>query len=242
MLYFAVVGLACFLVGVGKGALGGMLGALSTVLMALVMPVDKVLGLLLPLLLVADAFAVSFYWRQWDWRLVRWLLPGAILGITLSTWVITSAPTETLKLLIGIIILVFAVYRLFEDRLTLSFDYEPHNWHGLVAGAVAGFSSALANSGGPIISIYLLLQDLPPTVFAASSALFFGVANLIKIPYYYYARLFDWQRLWQVIWLVPLLPLGVWAGKWGATRIDKETFQKIILWLLIISAVLLILR
>jgi uncharacterized membrane protein YfcA len=68
-LFFVVVGLASFLVGVGKGGLGGMLGALATVLMAFVIPVDRVIGLMLPLLLFADVFAISFHWRRWDWRL-----------------------------------------------------------------------------------------------------------------------------------------------------------------------------
>lgn len=240
--YYLVVGLAFFVMGLGKGALGGMLGAFSTVLLAFVMPVDQVLGLMLPLLLLADVFAISFHWRRWNWRLVGLLLPGAIVGITIGTWVITAAPTDTLKLIVGSIVLVFALYRLIEDRLTFSFNYKPRYWHGLFAGSAAGFGSALATSGGPFVSMYLLLQDVPPRMFAASSALFFAVVNLIKVPYYVYAQLIDLGRLAQVAWVIPLPPLGVWVGRWGAERIDKATFQKIVLWLLVVTATLLILR
>jgi uncharacterized membrane protein YfcA len=62
------------------------------------------------------------------------------------------------------------------------------------------------------------------------------------VPYYIYGNLFDLQLLWQVLWLAPVVPLGVWAGKWTAARVDKATFEKIIVVLLIISALLLIFR
>jgi uncharacterized membrane protein YfcA len=93
-----------------------------------------------------------------------------------------------------------------------------------------------------MVSMYLLLQDISPRTFVASAALFFGVVNLIKVPYYLYARLLDLQLLWRVAWLAPLLPLGVWVGKWGAGRVDRATFERIIVLLLIVSATLLIVQ
>ncbi len=118
--------------------------------------------------------------------------------------------------------------------------YTGKDWHGLLAGTVTGFSSTLAHTGGPPVSIYLLLQGVPPRVFIGTSALFFLILNWIKVPYYFYARLFDFPRLLQVAWLLPLVPLGAWVGKWAAGMLSRQTFERVIVVLLGISGLLLV--
>jgi uncharacterized membrane protein YfcA len=239
-LFYVVTGFVAFLVGVAKGGLGGTLGALAVPIMTLVMPADRVIGLVLPILMFADVFAVGLHWGRWDRRLIILLIPGAVIGVTVGTLFITNAPTETLQKALGIIILLFAVYKLFERRILGSLEYVSRNWHGLLAGTVTGFSSALAHTGGPPVSIYLLMQDVMPSIFVATSALFFLILNWIKVPYYLYARLFDLNRLLGITWLMPLVPAGVWIGRWAADRVDKLTFERIIVGLLVVAAILLI--
>jgi uncharacterized membrane protein YfcA len=239
-LFFGMTAVVAFSIGVAKGGLGGTLAALATPMMALVMPADKVIGLILPILMFADIFAVALHWRGWNTKLVLLLLPGAVLGVTIGTLFITNVPTETLRTTLGIIILIFAVYRILESRILKSLNYQPRNWHGLIAGMITGFSSSLAHTGGPLASIYLLLQNISPTVFVGTSVAFFFILNWIKFPYYIYADLFDLGLLKQIAWLLPLVPLGVWTGKWAVTRVEKSTFDRIIVYLLIVSALLLI--
>lgn len=240
-LFFVMVALVAFIIGLSKGGLGGTLGALATPLMALVMPADRVIGLVLPILMLADIFAVALHWGRWNGRLVWLLIPGSILGVTIGTFFITNAPTRSLQIALGVIILLFAIYRISEKRILKSLKYQPCDWHGLLAGTVTGFSSALAHTGGPPVSIYLLMQEVTPRVFIATSAIFFLILNWIKVPYYFYARLFDFQKLWQIAWLLPLVPIGVWVGRWAAGKVNKEIFEQIIIALLVVTAVMLIL-
>lgn len=239
-LFYAVTGLVAFIIGLAKGGFGGTIGALATPLMALVLPHEPVIGTVLPLLMGADIFAVTAHWRGWNMRLILLLLPGAIVGVTVGTWIITNAPTETLRKALGVIVLLFVVYKLFEKRIMQAMTYEPHDWHGLIAGGITGFSSSLAHIGGPPVSIYLLLQDLVPGVFIATSALFFMILNWIKVPYYIYADLFDLHRIWQIAWLAPLIPAGVYTGKWAATRFEKATFERIIIAMLAVTGIFLL--
>lgn len=240
LLYLMVAAVA-FLIGLSKGGLGGTAGALATPILALVMPADEVIGLILPILILADIFAIALYWRRWNQRLVVLLLPGAIIGVTMGTFLITSAPTETLRTLLGIIILLLALYKILEKRILHLLVYKSRDWHGVVAGTVAGFSSALAHTGGPPVSIYLLMQEVTPQVFIATSLLFFMILNWIKVPYYYYADLFDFAQLRQIIWLLPVAPLGVFVGRWAIGRINAATFERIIVALLVVNAIVLIL-
>jgi hypothetical protein len=240
-LFFIMTGFVAFLIGLSKGGLGGTPGALATPLMMLVMPAKQVIGLLLPILMFADIFAVAVHWKRWDRRLVILLIPGAIVGVTLATYFIKNAPTRTIQAALGVIVLAFVLYILFEKRIFRAMHYQSHNWHGLVAGTVAGFSSGLAHTGGPPVSIYLLMQNISPSVFNATAALFFMILNWIKVPYYYYAGLFNWHRLFQVVWLLPLVPLGVWVGKRMSDRINKQVFDLVITILLAVAGLLLIL-
>jgi len=148
---FIVAAFVAFLIGLSKGGLGGTAGALATPLMALVLPADKVIGLILPVLMLADIFAMALHWGKWNSKLVLLLLPGAIVGVTIGTIFITNAPTETLRTLLGVIVLIFAVYKIFEKKILSVFTYKSKNWHGLVAGTITGFSSALAHTGGPLL-------------------------------------------------------------------------------------------
>lgn len=239
-LLLVIAAVVVFLIGLSKGGLGGGAGALATSMLALVLPADKVVGLLLPILMFADIFAVAFHWRRWNRRLVLLLLPGAVVGVTVGTLFLANAPTETLRTLLGILVLIFAAYKIFEQRTLRWINYKSRNWHGLLAGTASGFSSALAHSGGPPVRIYLLMQDVKPAVFVASSALFFSIVNWIKVPYYFYAQLLDFERLRQFVWLLPLVPLGVWFGRWAVYRVRPQAFERVIVGLLAINGILLI--
>ena len=229
-----------FMISLSKGGLGGMLGALGTPMLVLVMPANEVLGLLLPILLLADAFALVMHWKKWNGRLVWLLIPGAVVGVTVGTYFIANAPTNALKLGLAVITLVFVFYKLIEKRLLASLKYEDRPWHGWLAGTVGGFASSLAHSGGPPISMYLLMQDLTPGVFNATSVLFFAILNWIKVPYYLYIHLIDFRQLWQIAWIAPIIPIGVWFGHWIGDRISKEVFDGIMVALLLLTALLLI--
>jgi len=238
--FYMMLAFVAFLIGLAKGGFGGMLGSLATPLLALVMPADQVIGLVLPILMVADLFAVAMHWRRWQGRLILLLLPGAIVGVTIGTLFITNAPTEALRLALGVIVLTFAIFKLFEKRVMKNLQYVAKNWHGLLAGTVTGFSSALAHTGAPPVSIYLLTQQVAPQVFIGTSVLFFFILNWIKVPYYLYADLFDFARILKIFWVLPVVLAGAFYGRWLSDRFKKETFEKVIVGFLIVAAIMLI--
>ena len=229
-----------FLIGLAKGGFGGMLGALAVPLMALVMPAREAIGVVLPILMFADVFAVASHWRKWNIKLVFLLIPGAILGVTIGTIFITNAPSDILRKFLGVIVLLFSIYKLLESRILKSIQYAGKNWHGIVFGTITGFSSSLAHTGGPPVSIYLLLQDIKPRMFIATSALFFMILNWIKVPFYLYANMFNFEILLSYTWLIPIVPLGVLVGRWFSVRVSKKVFEKIIVILLCVAGLMLL--
>jgi hypothetical protein len=228
------------LISMSKGGLGGMAGTLSAPLMSLVLPPDQVLGLVLPIMLLADIFAVALHWRRWNKRLVAILLPGAIIGVTIGTYFVINVSPQVLKIGLAVISLLFVAYKLVEKRIFASLQYMEKGWHGWLAGTTAGFTSAIAHSGVPPISIFLMLQNVTPRVFIATSVLFYAILNWIKVPYYYFTGLFNLERILSNLWLLPIVPFGVWFGRWLVTKVSKQVFDYIILGLLVITAFILI--
>jgi len=242
ILFYIAVAVACFLTGLSKGGLGGMMGAIITPLLALAMPTNIAIGLLLPILILADIFALVAHWRRWDTRQALILLSGALIGVTIGTFVLTNLSTVALRRGLGILVLFFLVYRLFEKRILVSIPYYPRKWHGVLAGSVSGFTSTLAHAGGPAITIYMLIQQIKPVTFVATSVLFFAVLNWIKVPYYLYAGLIRFDVLTKIIWFTPLVPLGVWVGKYLIDRINRIWFERVVILFLLISGLLLLFR
>jgi uncharacterized membrane protein YfcA len=239
--FIIMLSLVAVIIGLAKGGMGGILGSLATPLLSLVMPPGQVLGLLLPLLMLADLPAVWLYWRQWEWKWIRLMLPGAVFGILLGTIFVISVPGRTLQVVLGVIVLLFTFYKVMEKRILAVWHYQTRTWHGVIAGTLSGVSSALAHNGGPPVAIYLLMQDgMSIPGFNATCAIFFAILNLIKLPFYFYAGLFDGQLLLSVLWVVPLLPLGVWIGIWVSRRLDQRVYEGAIVALLGLTAVLLI--
>jgi len=240
-LIIVLFGIACFLIGFSKAGVGGATGFLMTPLLALALPVKVVVGLLLPVLMIGDIFTLAVYWRRWRLSIVRILLVGALAGVALAMLVLVNTSGELLKKGLAALAIIFVIYRLLEKRLLSRMTYHSKPWHALLGGSVGGFASTLANAGGPPITVYLLLQRLDPPTYIASSALFFAVLNWIKLPLFLAGGLIDFELLRSLLWLTPLVPVGVWVGRKMVKVINREVFDGLILFFLAVSAFFLLL-
>ncbi|MDQ2692776.1 MAG: sulfite exporter TauE/SafE family protein [Chloroflexota bacterium] len=233
----AVLGL---LVGVAKGGFGG-LGALLTPILALVLPVASAVGVLLPMLMVGDAFAVYMYWKEWDLDLVKRMLPAGVVGVLAGTALLAWLPPDGLRIVLSIFVLMLVAYRFVSDRIQ-AIRYRPRAWHAPAAGFLAGIASGMFNNGGPAFSSYLLLQKLTARPFIATSAIYFALLNLIKVPGFLYTGVLDLPLLFSLWWVFPFIPVGIWIARITLTRVSPAVFEWIIVVLLIFSSLWLLLQ
>lgn len=240
MLFTLIVALVSLLIGLSKGGMGAALVVLITPLLSLVMTIPQAVSTSLPLLMIADAVALWMYWKAWDKHYLRLLLPTAVAGIVVGTILLATLPDLALRRVVGAFTLLFVVYRLLSERLR-SMDYYPQNWHGYAAGAASGLGSALANTGAPPFMVYMLMQDISPTAFVGTTTLFFAIVNLLKVPAQVLTGLFDLYDLLAVVWALPLIPLGVWLGRWMVQRLNRAAFERVTLAALIVAGLVLLL-
>jgi uncharacterized membrane protein YfcA len=233
-----VIAFLGFMIGLAKGGFGG-LGALLTPILALVLPVAQAVGVLLPMLMVGDVFALYMYWKEWDADLVRRMLPAGIVGALAGTFLLAWLPPDGLRVVLGIFVLFVVAYRFVSDRIQ-AIRYEPRAWHAPAAGLLSGVASGMFNSGGPPFNSYLLLQKLKPRPFIATSAIYFALLNLIKVPGFLYTGVLNLPLLFSLWWVFLFIPVGIWVARRTLTRISPSAFEWIIVGLLIFSSLWLL--
>jgi hypothetical protein len=233
-----VVALLGVMIGVTKGGFN-VLGALLTPLLSLVLPVSLAVGVLLPMLIAGDAFAVYSYWREWDGKLVRRMLPTGVVGALAGTFLLAELSPNALRVALAIFVLLIVAYKFVSDRIS-QWRYQPQAWHAPAAGALAGLASGMFNNGGPAFNSYLLLQKYQPRPFIATTALFFALLNLLKVPGFLYTGVLNVPLLLSLWWVFLFIPLGIVAARWLVARLNQQAFEWIVIGLLICASALLL--
>jgi uncharacterized protein len=231
--------IACLLIGLSKGGLGGPLPvSMVTPLLALVMDTREAVVLVLPFLIFADIFALRAYWKKWDNRLLLFMLPTAVIGVIAGGISLSILSDTLLKIIIGVATLLVIAYKLAADYFE-SIDYKAQDWHSLLAGGASGFSSALANAGAPPFTVYMLLRKTESISFIGTATLFFAIVNLLKIPIFIQRDLIKPEAFISVMWALPIVPIGVWLGRRALDYISQIVFERIMLVLLFVTVILL---
>jgi uncharacterized protein len=238
--FIIIVIIATLLIGLSKGGLGGPIPPMiTTPLLSQFMPVSNAVSLALPLLMIADVFALWAYWGKWDMRYIKLTLPAAAAGVLVGMVLLTSLPNSLMRPVLGILTLIVIVYKLLSDRLK-SVEYQSRDWHAYLAGSGSGLMSALANAGAPPWTSYMLLQKVSPQLFVATTTLFFASVNAIKLPFTIATSLLKFDILLSILWVIPLIPIGVWLGRKFVYRVNQIVFERIMMALLFAISIYLI--
>lgn len=223
--FYAVAVPAALLIGLSKSGFASGFGALSTPMVALTLPVPQAAAIMLPLLLVADAFGLQQLWRERSPALLRELLPFGLLGITIGLALFGVFTTAAVSGVVGALTLAFLAQRLlFPPRRDA--PRAPH-WVGPACAVASGFTSFVAHAGSPPINAYVLPLRLDPLVYAGTMAVFFAVLNVSKILPYAWLGQIDLRNMFTALLLLPLPPLGVRAGVWLTHRVSPAWFYRL---------------
>lgn len=238
---WAVTALAILLTGISKAGLGGALGGLAVPFMSMWISPRDAVAVVLPILIVMDMVGIRVWRGKAEWADLRHLIPAALLGIALGTLLFDLLSERMVRLVLGLIAVVFAADRLLRRRplLARGDDRVPRGFAWL-CGCAAGLTSALAHAGGPPIMAYLLGRSLTKEAFVATSVFFFTAINLAKLPFYVGIGLFSRETLLASAMLLPLVPVGVWLGLRLLRRIPERPFFLFATWALGLSGVKLL--
>ncbi|MBR7793474.1 sulfite exporter TauE/SafE family protein [Undibacterium sp. FT147W] len=219
-----VAAFAVLITGISKSGLGGALGGLAVPFLSLWISPRNAAAVMLPILIAMDMVGIRAWSGKADWRDLKVLIPGAIVGIVLGTLAFGVMSDQLVKGLIGLIAVGFTLDRLLRHRGQATTEQRPPRIFGWFSGVGAGFTSTLAHAGGPPVMIYLLSWRQPRETFVATTVFFFSVINLAKLPFYIALGLFSIDTLTMSALMLPLVPVGVWIGMRLLQRIPERPF------------------
>jgi uncharacterized membrane protein YfcA len=232
--------MGAFAIGISKTGLPGV-GILVVPLFAVVFPAKPSVGLLLPILIFADLFAVGYYRHHGQWRHLIKLLPWAIVGIGFGYLILLKIDSKTLRPLIGLIVMAMLAIRL---RSILKIDPEHLPEHGLFAammGLLAGATTMMANAAGPVMVLYLLSMHFPKQKFIGTAAWFFFIVNWIKVPLMTNLDMITSASLKIDLMVFPSVIIGAVTGIWLLKKIPQRLFNILALILAAAAAMKLLL-
>jgi uncharacterized membrane protein YfcA len=235
---WGILGALC--VGLSKGGISG-LGIVAAPLFALVFPPMESTGLVLVILICADLVSVSLFRRHAVWAHIIRLFPFAAAGIIAGYFVcklLLQYPNHAYSqklfgVMMGGILLALVVVQLWRKQKTKGHEEKavemvPKNWWVLASfGILAGFTTMVANAAGPVMILYLLAMRLPKLEFIGTSAWYFLVLNLFKVPFSYDLGLINIFSLKTDALFAPIAMLSVVAGRWLVNFINQELFEKL---------------
>jgi uncharacterized protein len=233
--FYAAAVPAVLLFGVAKGGFGGGLGVLAVPLMALAVSPVQAAAVLLPILCLMDLVGLWAYRGKWLWPELHVLVPASMVGIGVGTLLFGLMSAATVRIVVGVVAIAFTLhfyYSLLHKR-EAALPHFPKSV-GVAAGAAGGFTSFIAHSGGPPISMYLLRRPLDRTDFVATTVLLFAAINYVKlVPYAWLGQLSAGNLLTSLV-LAPLAPVGVYTGVWLHRRVSDRFFFRLMYVLLLV--------
>ena len=170
-------------------------------------------------------------------------MPPAILGIVLGFLLMrVELSNSAFRHLIGWIVLVMAGLHCLRKATPGKFARLPQsNAFAWSMGGSAGLTTMMANAAGPVMALYLLAVDLPKLQFVGTSAWFFLMVNLIKVPFSWKLGLIGGGSLLLNLILAPAVVAGIFAGKNLLRFISQKLFERLALGFAIVAALRLIL-
>ncbi len=235
-LLIAVFGV--FFAALLRGFTGFGFGLAAVPLLSLALAPARVVPFVVVLQAIVGVGGLRSAWRLCDWRAVRGLSPGLVLGIPIGVAMLTGLRANPVRLAIGGVILASVVL------LWRGFRLPPRPSHVVTAafGLAAGVMSGLASMGGPPILLYLMAMSHRAAVVRASSIIYFMISAMLSLLLMTWQGLIDREILSWSIASVPVLIAGTFAGNWGFGRSAPHYHRVIALLTLSVLAVLLIAR
>jgi uncharacterized membrane protein YfcA len=232
---------AALCVGLSKSGLPGIT-LVTVALMAEAFPARASTGVLLPLLVFGDVCAVRAFRRHAIWEHIIRMLPPTVVGIVLGYGLMKQVSEQQFRWVLGWMLLLTVGLQAFRMTFPQTSENVPRGrlfaW-GM--GIWAGIATMVANAAGPVMALYFLALALPKENLVGTSAWFFLIVNVIKIPFSQALGLITLDSLQLNLLLCPLVVVGTWAGSRCLRWIPQRIFERLLIFSALAAALKMVL-
>lgn len=235
---FIILFLAAFILGLSKSGIKGI-SIIIVAMLVFVFGAKPSTGILLPMLIVGDIFAVIYYHRHAQWKYLIKLLPFMALGVILGTWVGDTLTEEAFRKGMAAVILLAVIVMFLWDKKK-SKNVPQHIAFAGVMGLTAGFTTMVGNLAGSFANIFFLAMRLPKDAFIGTTAWLFLIINLFKVPFHIWSwKTINIETIQVSAITIPAIFLGLFVGIHLLKRVNDALFRKFILVMTGIGAIII---
>lgn len=232
--------IAALCIGLSKAGLAGT-ATLNVVLMAKAFGAKESVGVVLPLLIVADVMGFLINRKGGSWRPVWLMAVPSMLGVVAGAWLFEVIDKNAARTVIGWLIVALLAFKLmldvWKDTFLAMTEHKAFAW-GM--GFMAGVVTMLANAAGPVMTVYLLAQRLEKKDWLGVFSRFFLFINLFKVPFSRNLGIINGPSLVTNLVLLPAVIAGILIGWQVLKRIPQKPFEWLLFGLTLVAAVWLV--
>lgn len=189
--------------------------------------------------IMANPSRVLFFKDHIDWPLVRWLVPGSVIGAVVGSWLFTQLRIEWLEIVLALFLISYVLqYRFSKKRLGLKMKPV---WFFPI-GILVSFLSGLTGATGPILNPFLMSYGLQKQELVGTKAVNSFIMQITKLSTY---TLFGALTLQSGSYGLALgigAIIGVYMTHLHLLRIDHEQFTLYVHLLMFFSGCLMLVR
>ena len=227
--------IASFFLGLSRGGLKGI-APIFILLMTAAFGAKAATGIIVPLLIIGDIFALVHYRKFIRKRYVKTFLPYTILGLLLAVWVGNHLPEILFKRTIAVLILLSLGLMWLWD-FYLKKAMADNKWLNGFLGIGAGFFAMIGNFGGAFANIYFLMTRLLKKELIGTATLIFFILNVLKIPFHLFVwETIDIQSLKTDLLLMPFMIIGFFVGTKVINYVSEGWFRQFLYIVTILGA------
>lgn len=196
-----------------------------------IVPVEALLEVVLSLTLLPRVF------RHIDWDSLRYIIVGALGGSFAGVQLLQSLNDGTLRLILGIVIIVVALGMFLRSPDARSVA---STW-GLPAGIIGGVLGGMFGTSGPAYVVFLTLRCPDKQIFRATLIAIFAIEYGFRLALFANRGMLDVTQVELAAWFVPVVIIAAIAGQMAHLHIGERLFQLAVAGLLFISGAICLL-
>jgi hypothetical protein len=167
------------------------------------------------------------------WRHIARLIPWALAGIVVGWIIMGRIDDRVMRPVLGAALIVIIAVNVWHNvkraaaarkGIPIEDTVPDAWWFSALFGLAGGVTTMISNAAGAILTVYLLSMRLPRDEFIGTSAWYFLIVNVIKVPFSINLGLITVPSLLLDAVLAAGVAAGSIVGVLTARRIPQKAF------------------
>jgi uncharacterized membrane protein YfcA len=192
-----------------------------------------VLGITAVFHVFSNVFKIILFRKGVDRHVLLYLGIPAVISVVIGAVLTAYIPVKIIEMAMSVVVLVIAVYMIFNQRMAFS----KSNTNLIVGGTVSGFCAGLVGTGGAIRGLTLAAFELEKNAFVATSAVIDLGVDASRAGIYIWNGYFQSEHIKLIPMLIAIAFVGSYIGKLILAKISSEFFRYTVLLVIVATSI-----